>query len=170
MQLRSWILLGISAALLLCLGLGYYFATLTPPTITQARVEQMLGEMNAAVSRKDVNTLMNYVSPESETRLAGLKPDQLRLMLARAFRSTGKLEPQTSNIQFQDNGNSATVEFDLVINSKESDMVSTPYSGHVTLRLQRVEIPRLLGVFHAQEWRIVSAEHTGRDLNSFGDY
>ena len=170
MQLRSWILLGISAALLLCLGLGYYFSTLTPPTITQARVERMLEEMNAAVSRKDVNTLMNYVSPESETRLAGLKPDQLRLMLARAFRSTGKLEPQTSNMQFQDNGNSATVEFDLVINSKESDMVSTPYSGHVTLRLQRVEIPRLLGVFHAQEWRIVSAEHTGRDLNSFGDY
>ena len=170
MQRRSWILLGICAALLFCLGLAYYLSNTPPPTLTQAQAERMLETLNTAVRRKDVNTMMDYVSPEPETRLAGLRPDQLRMMLARAFRSTGALEPQTSNVTFADQGDKATLDFDLKVNSRESDMLSTPYSGHITLKLTRVSILRLLGLFHTQEWRIAGAEHTGRDLTSFGEY
>jgi hypothetical protein len=170
MQRRSWILLGICAALLACLGFGYYLAQAPPPELNQARAEKMLEVMKDAVRRKEVSTLMSYVAPDSEARLAGLKPDQMRIMLARAFRSTGRLEPETSNVTFQNSGKTATLEFDLNIKSRESDMLSTPYSGRVILRLKQVEVPRLLGLFHGTEWRIASAEHTGRDLNSFGDY
>ena len=170
MQRRSWILLGICAALLTCLGVAYYLSNTPPPTLTQAQAERMVETMTAAVRRKDVNTLMNYVSPEPETRLAGLKLDQLRMMLSRAFRNTGKLEPQASNLSFTTTGDKATLDFDLQVTSRESDMLSTPYSGHITLRLSRVSVPRLLGLFHMQEWRIAGAEHTGRDLTSFGEY
>jgi hypothetical protein len=169
MERRSWILLGICAALVACLGFGYYLSKASPPELTQPQAEKMLNVLNDAVQRKDVGAIMDYVSPDSETRLAGLKTDQLRLMLARAFRSTGRLEPTTTNVTFQNSGNTATLDFDLSIKSKEADMVSIPYAGHVTLRLKRVEIPRLLGLFQTQEWRIASAEHTGRDLTSFGE-
>lgn len=170
MQRRSWILLGICVALLASLGFAYVVSQSPPPELNQASAEKMLTVMNDAVRRKDVGAIMNYVTSDSESRIAGLKPDQLRLMLARAFRSTGSLEPQTTNVTFQNAGDTATLEFDLNVKSKESDMLSTPYSGHITLKLKRVDATRLLGLVHAQEWRVVGAEHTGRDLTSFGDY
>lgn len=170
MQRRSWILLGICAALLASLGFAYMVSQAKPPELTQAQAEKMLMVMNDAVRRKDVGAIMNYVTPESDSRIAGLRPDQLRIMLARAFRGTGRLEPETTNVTFQSNGETATLEFDLNVKSQEADLLATPYSGHITLRLKRVAVPRLLGLYHAPEWRVAGAEHTGRDLTSFGEY
>ncbi|MCS6777250.1 MAG: hypothetical protein RMJ43_10635 [Chloroherpetonaceae bacterium] len=170
MQRRSWVLLGICMMLLLGLGAGYYLSTMAPPEFTDAEARQVLESMREAVRRKSVGQLMDYIAPDPEVRIAGLRPDQLRVMLARAFRGTGRLEPLTRNVRFQREGEMAVLEFDLEVQSRDVDMLSTPYSGHVTLRWKRVEVPRLLGLYRALEWRIVAAEHTGRDFNSFGEY
>lgn len=169
MQKSSSIVLAVCAALALCLGIGYLITSGSPPKITQEQAVTMLNEMNKAVEHKDVGALMSHISTAPEHKIAGMRGDQLRLMIARGMRGSGKLTSQTSNVQFKPLTDEATLDFDLLVTSKESDAVSELYKGHVTLGLKRVDVPLMLGLFQGKEWLIVSAEHTGRDLNSFGE-
>ncbi len=170
MQKSSSIVLAVCAALALCLGIGYLVTSGSPPQITQQQAVSMLDEMNAAVERKDVGGIMRHVSTAPDQKIAGMRGDQLRFILTRGLRSGGKMSSQTSNVQFNASENNATLDFDLFVTSKEGDALTELYKGHIRLGLKRMDVPRLLGLFQGKEWLIVSAEHTGRDLNSFGEY
>jgi hypothetical protein len=170
MQKSSWMVLAVCAALALCLGVGYVVTSASPPPITREHAVKMLDEMNDAVARKDVGALMRHVNTAPDQKIAGMRPDQLRLMIMRGMRGSGKLTSQTSNVLFTPRGDAATLEFDLLVVSREGSATSEMYRGHVVLGLKRMDVPRMLGLFQGKEWLIVSAEHNGRDLNSFGDY
>lgn len=170
MQKSSWIVIAVCIALAVCLGIGYIVTNASPPQITREQAVSMLDEMNDAVARKDVSALLRHVNTAPDAKIAGMNPDQLRLMIARGMRGSGKLTSQTSNVAFTPRQDEATLDFDLLIVSHEGNATSEMYRGHITLGLKRMDTPRLLGLFHGKEWLVVSAEHNGRDLNSFGDY
>ncbi|HZO87995.1 MAG TPA: hypothetical protein VFB38_06605 [Chthonomonadaceae bacterium] len=171
MAKKSWIVLAICVALAGFLVMAYFVSQPGPETLTQTQTVQMLDEMKAAVARKDVNTIMAHIAPTGEAHIAGVNPDQLRLMLIRGFRSTGKLRAEYSNVAFHPHGDEATVEFDLVVYQQTADMLAEAYpKSHVTLQLRRVEVPRLWGLFQGHEWRIVGADTDGPNLSNFGEY
>ncbi len=169
MKQSSWIVLGICILLAAFLGLYYIETQPSPATLTQDQATRMLHRMQEAVAHKDVNTIMGYISPSPDARLANLNQDQLRVTLARAFRDSDRLRADVSNVNLQGGTGEATVDFNLVVTHQMPEGIGRDYTGHITLHLQRMEVPRMMGIFHAQEWRIVGAETTGPDPSSFGE-
>jgi len=170
MQKRSWILLGVCGLILFVLGIAYLNSQNASETLTQEQATHMLDTMKSAVEHKSVSTLMGFIAPSSDTRIANLNPDQLRGLLARAFHQAGPFQANFSNETFQSNGADATLDFDLAVTQKLDGGVGNDYRGHITLHYQRVAVPHLFGLFHSKEWRIVRAESSGPDPTSFGDY
>lgn len=170
MQRRSWILLAICAVLAGFLAWAYIGTQSPPPTLTQQQTTQMLDTMRQAVAKKNINGILAYIAPQPDVKIAGLNQDQLRMMLARAFRGTGKLNAEYSNLVFTGGTDDATAEFDLIVTEQAPGMVAEDYKGHITLQLKRLDVPRFLGLFQTKEWRIVGAESTGPNLSNFGDY
>lgn len=170
MQRSSWIMLGICAVLAGVLGFGYVLSRAASPTLTQTQATEMLQKISSAMSRKDAGTLMAYIDPNPETRVANLKQDQMRLLLIRYFRSSGKINVRTSNVSFVNKGATADLNFDLTVTNSQTGMEAQDYEGNVTLHLKRVDVPRLLGLYQGKEWRVTGADHTGKDLTSFSDF
>lgn len=170
MQRKSWILLVVCAVLAGFLAWAYIGTKAPPPTLTQTGTVQMLDNMRQAVAKKNINGILAYIAPQPDVKIAELTQDQLRMMLTRAFRGSGKLNAEYSNLVFTGGADAATAEFDLLVTETASGMVAEDYKGHITLHLKRLDVPRLLGLFQAKEWRIVSAESTGPNLANFGDY
>lgn len=170
MHKSSWVALGLCAVLIVCLGGAYLISRGAPEALNQEQATQMLQQMQEAVAQKNVDGIMNAISPDADVHLATLRPDQLRLMLAKAFRESGKLHADCTNIAFQGGTGDATLEFDLSVKQEAPNMVAEDYAGHITLRLRRVDVPHLLGLYHTKEWRIVGADSTGKDPSTFGDY
>jgi hypothetical protein len=170
MRKSSWVLLGICLALAACLGFAYFLSQTSPEVLTQEEALQMLHRMQDAVVRKDVGAIMATISPDPDTRIANMNVDQLQLLLARAFRNTGKLRADVSHVSFQSAGGDATLEFDLNLTQENPQLVAQDYQGHITIHLRRVEVSHLLGLYKTREWRVVAAETTGPDPSAFGDY
>lgn len=170
MQRKSWILLVVCAVLAGFLVWAYIGTKAPPPTLTQTGAVQMLDTMRQAVAKKNINGILAYIAPQPDVKIAELTQDQLRMMLTRAFRGSGKLNAEYSNLVFTGGADEATAEFDLAVTETASGMVAEDYKGHITLHLKRLDVPRLLGLFQTKEWRIVSAESTGPNLANFGDY
>ena len=169
MQRRSWMALALCAALIAFLALYYVESQSMPDTLTQADAVGILRHMQDAIAHKNSGAIMDYIAPAPETRLAGLNQDQLHFLLIRAFRNSGALQAECSKIDFVGIRDEATVEFDLTVTNKRGDVVGTDYQGRVTMHLKRVTVPRMLGIFHAQEWRVTGAESTGLDPSTFLD-
>lgn len=170
MQKRSWIVLGICIVLSMSLGFAYVLTRPEPETLTAEQANQILQGMQEAVVRKSVNGVMAYITPDSDAKIANLKTGQLRLLFAEAFRNSGQLRAECKNIAFKPSAPDTNLEFDLVIKQETANMQSEDYSGHITLHMRRVDVPRLFGLFHAKEWRIVGAETTGKDPSTFGNF
>jgi hypothetical protein len=142
----------------------------TVAALGRRQAELMLNDMRDAVRHKDVGRIMDHISSDPDTRIAGLRPDQLRLIIGRAFHSSSDLKATYSNFAFAGDAGSATVEFDLDVTDNGPNMSADDYKGHITLRLKRADISHLFGLFHTREWRITAADTTGRDPLSFGDF
>jgi hypothetical protein len=170
MRKSSWILLGVCLVLALGLGVAYLLSRPAQEGLTQEQATQMVREMQAAVAKKDVNGIMRYVAPGAEPRLARMRPDQLRVLLMRAFRESGRLTATCDNFAFQTSGEEATLEFDLSVTHQDTGFTAEDYNGRITLNLQRVEAPRFLGLFKTKEWRIVEAQTTGKDPSTIGEW
>ncbi|HEV2472112.1 MAG TPA: hypothetical protein VGS41_05560 [Chthonomonadales bacterium] len=170
MRKSSWIILGICFVLIAYLAVAYLLSGHTPETLTRADVVRMLQRMQADVAHKDVDALMDTVSPDSSVRIAHLNRDQLRLLLVRAFRDSGKLTANVSNIGLVGGVTDATVDFDLSVQETRPDLSSQIYpSSRITLHLKRIPVSRLLGLVRVKEWRIVGADTNGPDPTYFGD-
>lgn len=169
MRKSSWVILGVCLILAALLGFIYVRSQPVSETLTQPEAEQMLHQMQDAVAQKNVGGIMEYIAPDPETRIANLNQDQLRLLIARGLRNSGRPQAIVSNIVFAGGTGEATLAFDLVVKDDRPDSVSDRYTGHITLHLRRVEVSHLLGLFHTKEWRIVGADTTGPDLSNFGD-
>lgn len=169
MRKSSWIILAICVLVSLGLGVAYLLSRSSTATLSQDLAVQMLHHMQDDVAHKRVNNIMGCIASAPDTRIANLKPDQLRLLLSRAFRSTGQLQADCSNVTFAGGKSDATMGFDLVVKNTEPNMVSEEYSGHITLQLRRVLVSHLLGIYQTKEWRIVGADTTGKDPSTYGD-
>jgi hypothetical protein len=141
-----------------------------PPEMTQSRIESMLDKMKNAVARKDVKTLMSFVDQSPETKVSKLNVDQLRLLLSRAFTNSDELTANYRGLTVQSDGDDATAGFDLSVLHHLSGATADDYNAHIILHLKRIEEPRLLGLYHVREWKIVRADTNGPDLNNYGDY
>lgn len=169
MKKSSWMVLGICVALSACLGFAYVLTRPGPEALTREMAVEMLSKMQEAVKRKSVNGIMEFVAPASDIKLANLKPNQLRMLLANAFRNSGKLTARCTNIAYENEREQARLAFDLLVRQETANMISDDYNARITLYLKRVDVPRLFGLFSGKEWRIVGAESTGKDPSSFGN-
>ncbi len=169
MRPSSRIALALCLLLTLALGFAYRLSRATPEALPEQAALQMLRSMQDAVQRKSVGGVMAYIAPDAGTRIANLNQDQLRLLLARAFRGSGNLRAETKNVRFTGGDQDAVLDFDLAVFNTGDGSVGGDYTGHVTLHLSRVETPHLLGLYHTREWRIVSADSTGRDMTGIGE-
>lgn len=170
MRKSSWIGLGACAVLLALVGMAYRMSRAEPETLTRARAEAILLQMQDAVRHKRVDTILERITlPPGETRIANLTPDQLRLLLARAFREAGKLRADCANVTFDPIGADYLLAFDLTVFNELPGMVAEDYRGRVTLRLRRMPVPRAFGLLSADQWQIVAADSTGPDLAAFAE-
>ncbi len=169
MRKSSWIVLSVCIFLCACLAVGYFLARPSPTTLTQEQAVRLLTRLQQDVAKKNVNDILSTIAPGVD-KVANVPPDQLRAMLIQAFRNSGPLRAEVSNIVFQGGTDEVTLDFDLVVKQESANMLAEDYTGHITLHLRRVEVPELLGLLKTSEWRIVRAETTGKDLATFGDY
>ena len=168
MQRNSWIALGICAALAAFLAIMYLQSQGASETFTQETASQMIQTMQDAVRHKNVGGIMQYITPDDEAHIAGEHPFDLQILLARAFRASGQLRADVSHMTYQGE-TEPSVAFHLVIFDERTDMNARDYEGDITLHLQRVDVPHLLGLYKTKEWRITGAETTGPDPASFGE-
>ena len=169
MRKSSWVALGICVVLAVGLAFAYTLSRSSSETLTREEALALVNTMKEAATHKDVNTIMSYVATDPETRVVNVNPDQLRLLIARAFRSAGKIRPEIAHFSFAGGPNEATMEFDLTVFNDHGDGVSQDYQGHIILKLRRLEMSHLLGLYQTREWRIVGGSSTGPDLNNFGE-
>lgn len=169
MRKSSWIVVAVCVVLAAFLAFAYLWTPSSPETLTQQDGNQIVDKLKDAVTHKNADEIMDFVSPDPDTKIAGLNQDQLRLMLQRAFHNSGNLQPNVSNIMLDSVRNEATLAFDVNVKDSTPDMLAGDYAGRITLHLRRIEIPHLMGLLHAREWRIVGAETTGPDPSTFGD-
>jgi hypothetical protein len=170
MKRSSWIILAICAALVAMLVFLYVQSEQKPPEMTESRIVSMLDMMKVAVAHKDVRALMKSVDQSSDTRIAKLNVDQLRLTLSRAFNTSDQLEAIYTGLKLQNDGDDSIAEFDLKVVHHMAGATADDYSGHITLHLKREEVPHMLGLYHSREWRITRAETNGPDISNYGDY
>ncbi len=169
MQRKSWILLLISFVLCSSLGFAFFLSRSSPEVLTKESANSMIEEMKKAVSHKSVGGIMAYIAPDPEVEIAKMHPDNLALLISRAFHVSGKLIADCNNLTFVGSGESPTTEFDLVVHHQEQSMTAEDYRGHIKLRWRRVNVPHIFGLYHTKEWRIFSAETDGKDPSTFGD-
>jgi hypothetical protein len=170
MQKASWIALAVLVALIGFLGINYALSGSGAERLDRQKATAWLEKMRMAAERKDVGTIMNAIAPQSEARIADVNPDKFRLLLMRAFRTMGSVRIQTSNIRFEGGeGDEAELSFYLVVRNVSPEMVAEDYKGDITVRLRRVDVPRMLGLFQGKEWRVVEAHSSGPSLSTFGE-
>lgn len=170
MKKSSWIVLGLCLLLVIGLVSAYFLTQNSPATLNQAQAMQMIEKMQDALHHKNVNGIMDYISPNSDTRISNLNQEQLRRMLIHYMRSSDTLSAEVQNPTFTGGDSEAELQFDLTVFNNGQDSRKEDYKGHVILHLKRVEVSRLLGLYQTKEWRIVGAESTGPSLENFGDY
>ena len=170
MKRKSWMILGVSLALVACLTLFYLFSQSSPEKLTKEEAISLLQKMTLSFEKKKVDGILNQISPDSQSRLAKLSPDQIRAMLLNYFRNSERLHADTNSLIYTVGLDENQLQFDLVVHNDSGDSRNEDYAGHITLRLKRMEVPRLFGLFHAYEWRVIGAETTGPDPSVFGDY
>lgn len=169
MQRKSWILLLVSLGLCAMLGLAFVISRSSPEILTKEASSSMIQDMQKAVSSKNVGRLLEYIAPGPDIIITNMRPDSLGMVISRAFRVSGKLEAECSNVTFEGGSELATSEFDLVVRHKEPAMTAEDYRGHIKLHWRRVDVQHLLGLYHTKEWRIFSADTDGKDPSTFGD-
>ena len=171
MKRSSWIILSVCIVLAASLVTLYRLSQTGTGPLSEKQARAMVQTMQDAVAHKNVNTIMSYMTTDSDAKIVNLRQDQLRMLLARAFRNAQEMKADVTDFAFEDGtGDSATAQFNLVLSHVETGMTSEVYRGQITLHLHRQEVPHLLGLYSTHEWRIANAETTGPNPESFGDY
>jgi hypothetical protein len=169
MRKSSWIVLGISVALVVCLGCAYLLTRSTPETLTKEQAAQIIKEMQEAVRHKNVNAIMAYVSPDPDTKVAGLDQEHMRRLLVGALHRMDDPRADVANLVFAGGTDDATISCDVAVHNDGPNQSIVDYIGHVTLQLKRVDVAHLFGLYHTKEWRIVGGTQDGPDVTGWGD-
>lgn len=170
MRKSSQIILAVCLVLLFALGFAYVTSRASDASLTREQANQIVHQLQEAVAHKNVNTVMSYIDPSPETKVANITQDQLRILLARAFRTMNNPHADIDNIAFAggETGD-ATIDFDLNVKQTGADYNAFDYKGHISLHLKRVDVPHLLGLYQTKEWRIVGGSTTGPQPGNMGD-
>ena len=169
MKRRSWIILAVCVLLGVGLVAAFLLSQNGPGRLSQQGAVEITQQMESAFQHKNANGILAHISPASDTRIASINQDQLRLLLVRYFRSSDRLSAEMKNYVFAGGDADATLQFDLAVHNDGPDSRKEDYAGHITLHLRRVEVPHLLGLYQTKEWRVTAAETTGPELSAFGD-
>jgi len=169
MKRQSWIILTVCLLIVAGLGVFYLMTRGGPGPLTQDEAIEMTQKMERAFSAKNANGILAYINPAPDTKIANINQDQLRVLLGRYFRNSDRVSAELKNYTFASGDTDATLQFDLTVHNDGVDSRKEDYTGHITLHLKKVDVPRLLGLYQAKEWRIIGAESTGADLSTFGD-
>ena len=170
MKRKSWIALGVSLVLAICLGALYLLSQSAPEKLTQEQAVAILSKMQVSFEKKSVSGVVDHVTTDPHARLANLTPDQVHLMLANYFRNSERLHTEATHQTYSEGPDENLLQFDLSVRNDSSDSKKEDYQGRITLHFRRVETPRLLGLMHANEWRITGVDTTGPDPSTFGMY
>lgn len=171
MKRSSWIVLSLCIVLAGSLVAIYRLSQAGTGPLTEAQAREMIQKMQTAVAHKNVNTIMGFITNDSDAKIVNLKTDQLRLLLARTFRNAQEIRADVTHFTFQGGTTEdATAQFDLALVHDEPGLHADVYSGQITLHLHRMDVPHLFGLYSTHEWRIIGAETTGLDPSSFGEF
>ena len=171
MKRSSWVILSLCIVLAGSLVTLYRLSQMGGGPLNEKQARSMVQIMQDAVAKKNVNTIMGYITTDNDAKIVNLRQDQLRLLLARTFRNAQDIHADVTHFTFQGGtADDATVQFDLALNHDEPGLQSVVYSGQITLHLHRKEVSHLMGLYSTPEWRIVGAETTGVDPSTFGDF
>lgn len=169
MKRSSWIALAICMLAAIALAILFVTSNRSPERLSQGDAVAIVEKMQEQFAAKNATGILAYLSPASDTRIAGVSPDQLRALLVRYFHNSNRLSAKTSNYAFTGGDTDATLVFDLVVNNEAPDSRAEDYTGKITLHLRRVDVPQMFGIVQSKEWRIVGAETTGQELSTFGE-
>lgn len=154
----SWLVLITAVVLLTVAALLYVhsFNTTAPP-MSQRVVESILERGRSAVERHDVGEIMDLMSPNA--RIMGMNPDQLRIMLNRSMKELGpgSLLISWKNLVVRPLHDSAEASLDLSIGQKTNSADIQYYDTHVDLQLEKVQTSHWFGLFHSEDWKILTA-------------
>ncbi len=170
MRRSSIVLLSICAVILLGLLGAYYFESHTSHALTTTRAIAKVHLMEVAVKNKDIGYIMSQVDDAPTVRIAHMKTDKVRQVLASAFAAMHSPQADVQNISVTNNGPTVVVSGDLTVKDGGPDFSSIVSSGHLTLYYHRVNTPVLFGLFHQSHWRIFSADWNGDNPNDYGSY
>jgi hypothetical protein len=171
MKRSSWIILSLCIVLAGSLVALYRVSQMGSGPLTEGQAREMVQRMQTAVANKNVNSIMDYITTNSDAKIVNLRHDQLRLLLARTFRNAQDMRADVNNFKFEGGKtDEATAKFNLVLSHEEAGLHAEVYQGLITLHWHRVEVPHLFGLYSTHEWRIIAAETTGQDPSSYGDF
>ncbi len=170
MRKSSIVLLGICAVIVLGLLAAYYSQLHSSHELTTARATAKIHLLEVAVRNKDIGYIMSQVDDSPNVRIAHMRPDKLRQVLASAFAAMHSPQADVHNISVVNNGATVVVSGDLVVKDGGPDFSSAVSSGHLTLYYHRINTPVLFGLFHQPHWRIFSADWNGDNPNDYGSY
>lgn len=162
MRRSSKVVLALALALLLALGFLYVRSLDTDaPPLTPRVASQLLERGERAFEHRSVEGIMELVAPRA--RLFGRNPDQLRLVLARAFQEMGpnRITADRRNLIVEPMGDTGTASFDVRIGERGGGADVLYYDLHVSLDLVKVRVPHWLGLYTTEEWKVSRAESIG---------
>lgn len=133
------------------------FATVDHST-DQAKVDALIARGIAATQDRDLTTLVSCISSNYKDKT--LRYDQLRMVLAQAFRNETSFTVSASNIDSQITGDSATVTMHVVLKHSGGN---TFYNHYPTLFLAKEDDHHML-VAPEKVWRVVGSEDLGLEI------
>jgi hypothetical protein len=126
--------------------------------MTQAEAIRFIERGKAALERRDVNAIMNVMSPQA--RILGMNTDDMRQIITGAVGQVhGHLTPVTKNVAARQTANTAEISFDMDLNQKTPEMDAVYFMNyHFTVRLEKAWSSHLLGLYRTEDWLITSLE------------
>ena len=168
MKRSSVVALSICLIILMLVGVVLLSSRNSPEILTPEYANSIIENMQGAVKKKSVGSLMSYFSDDGSDKFANLSHTQLRKTLARAFFNSKTLTAECKNVAVHPGASGTDVEFDLSLKNEGELVTAEDYNGHITLHMKRETVAHAMGLYRTQEWRIVGAQTTGRDPASIG--
>lgn len=124
------------------------------PSLTVAAMDELLRSGDGYLRHRDTDGLMSLTVPGS--RILGKRPEQTRMLLARAMRDVGPggAELKWQGLAVAREGDGYQVSAEVQVVERGGTAQTTFYSGRVIFRMERVRYSRWLGLAEVEEWRI----------------
>jgi hypothetical protein len=150
MKRSSWVSLGIIcviAVTLACAGVNRK----APPDAAQ--IYSALEDGRRAVERKDIRTLMSFVSP-SYSDSTGTNFDRLRMYLIRSFRSEDRYKVTLIDPSMKPASDTMLVQVRIIVSTTDAGQETPVFDGPLNITFRKEHSRRWL-VIPETKWKVI---------------